>query len=39
MTNPDLVIRGGTIADGRGGDLYEGDVAVKDSLSTPNASY
>jgi N-acyl-D-aspartate/D-glutamate deacylase len=24
----DLVIRGGTIADGLGGDLYEGDVAV-----------
>jgi N-acyl-D-aspartate/D-glutamate deacylase len=30
MTNPDLVIRGGTIADGNGGDLYEGDVAIKD---------
>src|SRR5215471_8967065 len=28
--NPDLVIRGGTIADGRGGDLYEADVAIKD---------
>src|SRR5271168_1306571 len=29
-TNPDLVIRGGTIADGRGGDLFEADVAIKD---------
>jgi len=28
--NPDLVIRGGTIADGRGGDLFEADVAIKD---------
>src|ERR1700748_2848755 len=28
MTNPDLVIRGGTIADGNGGELYEGPVAV-----------
>src|ERR1700743_1004185 len=26
----DLVIRGGTIADGRGGDLFDGDVAIKD---------
>src|ERR1700742_1393172 len=26
--NPDLVIRGGTIADGRGGDLFEADVAI-----------
>ena len=25
---PDLVIRGGTIADGSGGDLFEADVAV-----------
>lgn len=25
---PDLVIRGGTIADGKGGDLYEADVAI-----------
>ena len=24
----DLVIRGGTIADGRGGELYEADIAV-----------
>jgi N-acyl-D-aspartate/D-glutamate deacylase len=29
-SNPDLVIRGGTIADGRGGDLFEADVAIKD---------
>ena len=28
--NPDLVIRGGTIADGRGGDLFEADIAIKD---------
>jgi N-acyl-D-aspartate/D-glutamate deacylase len=28
--NPDIVIRGGTIADGCGGDLYEADVAIKD---------
>jgi N-acyl-D-aspartate/D-glutamate deacylase len=27
--NPDLVIRGGTIADGSGGDLFEGDVAIR----------
>jgi len=27
-TNPDLVIRGGTIADGRGGQLFEADVAI-----------
>ena len=26
--NPDLVIRGGTIADGRGGEMFEADVAV-----------
>src|SRR6201987_2818197 len=30
MSNPDLVIRGGSIADGSGGDLFEGDVAIKD---------
>jgi N-acyl-D-aspartate/D-glutamate deacylase len=30
MTNPDLVIRGGTIADGSGGSLFEADVAIKD---------
>src|ERR1700760_4085185 len=34
MSNPDLVIRGGTIADGSGGDLYEGDVAIKDGRIT-----
>jgi N-acyl-D-aspartate/D-glutamate deacylase len=28
MSSFDLVIRGGTIADGKGGALYEGDVAV-----------
>jgi N-acyl-D-aspartate/D-glutamate deacylase len=28
--NPDLVIRGGTVADGNGGELYEADVAIKD---------
>ncbi len=28
--NPDLVIRGGTIADGRGGDLFEADISIKD---------
>jgi N-acyl-D-aspartate/D-glutamate deacylase len=28
--NPDLVIRGGTVADGRGGDLFEADVAIRD---------
>src|SRR3954466_14138208 len=27
-SSPDLVIRGGNIADGRGGELYEADVAV-----------
>src|SRR5215475_1582568 len=26
--NPDLVIRGGTIADGNGGELYEADIAM-----------
>jgi N-acyl-D-aspartate/D-glutamate deacylase len=28
--SPDLVIRGGTVADGRGGDLFEADVAIRD---------
>jgi N-acyl-D-aspartate/D-glutamate deacylase len=32
--NPDLVIRGGTIADGNGGDLFEADVAIKDGRIT-----
>ena len=27
---PDLVIRGGNIADGKGGDLFEADVAIRD---------
>src|SRR3982074_1697455 len=27
-STPDLVIRGGSIADGKGGDLYEADVAI-----------
>ena len=30
MTDYDLIIRGGTIADGSGGALIEGDLAVKD---------
>jgi N-acyl-D-aspartate/D-glutamate deacylase len=30
MTEFDLVVRGGTIADGSGGELFEGDAAVKD---------
>ena len=29
-SNPDLVIRGGSIADGRGGELFEADVAIAD---------
>ncbi|AMA60836.1 N-acyl-D-amino-acid deacylase family protein [Bradyrhizobium sp. CCGE-LA001] len=28
MSTPDLVIRGGTVADGRGGELFEADVAI-----------
>ncbi|MFH0301726.1 amidohydrolase family protein [Bradyrhizobium sp. 31Argb] len=31
---PDIVIRGGTIADGSGGDLYEADVAIADGKIT-----
>src|SRR5436853_1208576 len=27
-STPDLVIRGGTVADGKGGDLFEADIAV-----------
>jgi N-acyl-D-aspartate/D-glutamate deacylase len=34
MTDPDLVIRGGTIADGSGGDLFVADVAIKDGRIT-----
>src|SRR3954453_566112 len=34
MADPDLVIRGGTIADGSGGDLFEADVAIKDGRIT-----
>jgi N-acyl-D-aspartate/D-glutamate deacylase len=30
MADFDLVVRGGTLADGRGGELYEADVAVLD---------
>src|SRR5215469_15188466 len=30
VATPDIVIRGGTVADGRGGDLYEADIAIKD---------
>jgi N-acyl-D-aspartate/D-glutamate deacylase len=30
MADFDLVVRGGTIADGSGGDTFEGDVAIKD---------
>jgi N-acyl-D-aspartate/D-glutamate deacylase len=32
--NPDLVIRGGNIADGLGGELFEADVAIKDGRVT-----
>jgi N-acyl-D-aspartate/D-glutamate deacylase len=31
---PDLVIRGGSIADGLGGELFEADVAIKDGRIT-----
>jgi N-acyl-D-aspartate/D-glutamate deacylase len=30
MADFDLIIRGGTVADGRGGELYEADVAIRD---------
>src|SRR4030081_2684795 len=33
-SNPDLVIRGGTIADGLGGELFEADVAMTDGRIT-----
>lgn len=29
MSEYDLVIRGGTIADGSGGDLLDGDIAMR----------
>src|SRR6059058_1314585 len=32
--SPDLVIRGGNIADGKGGDLFEADIAIKDGRIT-----
>ena len=32
--NPDLVIRGGSIADGLGGEMFEADVAIKDGRIT-----
>ena len=33
-SHPDLVIRGGTIADGLGGELFEADVAITDGRIT-----
>ena len=33
-TNPDLVIRGGTIADGSGGTLFAADIAIRDGRIT-----
>jgi hypothetical protein len=33
-SNPDLVIRGGGVADGLGGELFEADVAVTDGRIT-----
>src|ERR1700674_5290988 len=33
-SNPDLVIRGGNIADGFGGELFEADVAISDGRIT-----
>ena len=32
--NPDLVIRGGSIADGLGGELFEADIAITGSRIT-----
>src|SRR3981081_882985 len=32
--NPDIVIRGGSIADGLGGELFEADVAISDGRIT-----
>jgi N-acyl-D-aspartate/D-glutamate deacylase len=34
MTDPDLVSRGGNIADGRGGELFEADIAIEDGRSS-----
>lgn len=34
LSQPDLVIRNGQIADGRGSDLFTGDVAIKDGIIT-----
>ena len=31
-TRYDLVIRGGTIADGKGGPLYEADIAIAEGI-------
>ena len=33
-STPDLVIRGGNIADGKGGELYEADVAITNGRIT-----
>lgn len=33
-SSPSLVIRGGTIADGQGGDLFEADIAIADGRIT-----
>ena len=38
-SNPDLVIRGGTIADGLGGELFEADVAIKDGRIVDQCQY
>src|SRR6516162_5739043 len=32
--HPDLVIRGGTVADGGGGELFDADIAIKDGRIT-----
>src|SRR5439155_22847761 len=32
--SPDLVIRGGNIADGKGGDLFEADIAIANGRIT-----
>src|SRR5690349_291272 len=33
-STPDLVIRGGTVADGKGGELFEADAAIRDGRIT-----